>query len=341
VGFVTGGQMANFTGLASARDEVLRRVGWDVAKDGLSGAPPLTVVVGEEAHATIHSALRMLGIGARQTRRVAVDDAGRMRENDLAAVLRTCTGPLVVCCQLGNVNSGAFDPVRAIVAEGHERGGWVHVDGTFGLWAAVHPRYGALVEGCEKADSWSVDGHKWLNVPYDSGFAIVADAEAHRRALATTSAHYLLRSVDDDRHSSDWVPESSRRARAFPVYAALRTLGRRGVADLVERCCTLANRMATRLQALPGPTILNEVVLNQVLVRFHPPGNSDPALADAMTRDVVDRIQQEGTCWAGSTRWRGHVAMRISVSNWSTQEDDIDRSAAAIARAYAAATSVR
>ena len=182
-------------------------------------------------------------------------------------------------------------------------------------------------------------GRKWLNVPYDSGFAIVADAEAHRRALSTTSAHYLLRSVDGDRHSSDWVPESSRRARAFPVYAALRALGRRGVADLVERCCTLATRMATRLRAVPGATILNEVVLNQVLVRFHPPGTSDPALADALTLDVVDRIQKDGTCWAGSTRWRGQVAMRISVSNWSTQESDIDRSAAAIARAYAAAVS--
>ena len=326
VGFVTGGQMANFTGLAAGRHAVLDRAGWDVEEDGLIGAPAVNVVIGEEAHVTILTALRMLGLGSRRVVRVAADGQGRIRLDELRSTLARLEGPTIVCAQAGNVNTGGFDPVGEIADIAHERGGWVHVDGAFGLWAATSPELRHLVRGVDRADSWATDGHKWLNVPYDCGIAIVRDAAAHKAAM-TGRASYLVQSSGAERDPQDWTPEFSRRARGFAVYAALKSLGRDGVTALVERCCRLARRMADRLAAAPGARILNEVVLNQVLVRFEPTNGID---ADAFTKAVVARVQREGTCWMAGSRWHGLDAMRISVSNWSTTEADIDRSAEAI-----------
>ena len=335
VGFVTGGQMANFTGLAAGRHAVLAAAGWEVEEEGLRGGPSVNVVMGEEAHVTILTSLRMLGLGSRGAVRVAADSQGRMRVDALREALARLPGPTIVCTQAGNVSTGAFDPVGEIAEAAHERGGWVHVDGAFGLWASASPRLAHLARGVERADSWATDGHKWLNVPYDCGIAIVRDAAAHKAAM-TGRAAYLVQSTGAERDPQDWTPEFSRRARGFPVWAALRHLGRHGVAALVDRCCALARRMADRLSAAPGVQLLNEVVLNQVLVRFESAGTVDP---DAFTRAVVARVQREGTCWMAGTRWHGMEAMRISISNWSTTEADVDRSAEAIlacARAQAA-----
>ena len=326
VGFVTGGQMANATGLAAGRHAVLRRAGWDVEQQGLGGAPEVTVVIGEEAHVTILASLRLLGLGSGRALRVKADGQGRMIPEELKRVLAPVSGPTIVCAQAGNVNTGAFDDLEAIAPLVHERGGWLHVDGAFGLWAAASPRLRDRVRGAALADSWATDAHKWLNVPYDCGIAIVADADAQRAAMGVQAA-YLIHSAGAERDPFEWVPEFSRRARGFTVYAALRSLGRLGVADLVERGCRLASRMAARLARGEGVRILNEVVLNQVLVRFEPPRGGD---ADAFTRAVIARVQRDGTCWLGGTRWHGMEAMRISVSNWSTTDDDADRSADAI-----------
>ncbi|HEV2851681.1 MAG TPA: aminotransferase class V-fold PLP-dependent enzyme [Thermoanaerobaculia bacterium] len=331
VGFTTGCTMANFTALAAARHAVLARLGWDVERRGLYGAPEIDVVVGEEAHATLHAALQMLGLGRERVKRAATDDQGRMREDSLREVLKGCRGPLIVCAQAGNVNTGSFDPLEEIADLVHNHrgaGGWLHVDGAFGLWAAASPSLAPLVQGAGLADSWATDGHKWLNVPYDSGIVIVKDPEAHRQAM-TIAAPYLA-TGGSERNPFDYVPEASRRARGFTVWAALRSLGRQGIAELVERCCALAKRFEERLRREPGVEILNDVVLNQVLVRFHPPDGGD---ADAFTREVVTRVQADGTCWLGGTIWHGMAAMRISVSNWSTSEEDVDQSAAAILRA--------
>jgi glutamate/tyrosine decarboxylase-like PLP-dependent enzyme len=329
VGFVTGCQMANFVGLAAARHSVLARVGWDVEEAGLLGAPAVHLVTGDEAHTTIYSALRMLGLGGGRARRVPADGQGRMRPDELRRLLATLDGPTIVCAQAGNVNTGAFDPLREVVAVAHERGAWVHVDGAFGIWAAAAPERRSLVDGLETADSWATDAHKWLNVPYDSGIAIVRDASAHRPAFAKSAA-YLQRAAGADRDNDAFTPESSRRARGFALYAALASLGRSGVADLVERGCRLTARLARRLAAEPGVVVLNDVVLNQVLVRF----GSDGEPGDALTRAVVQRVQREGTLWLGSTVWHGRAAMRISVSGWSTTDADADRSAEAILSAY-------
>jgi glutamate/tyrosine decarboxylase-like PLP-dependent enzyme len=328
VGLVTGCQMASFTALAAARGALLRRQGWDLDEQGMAGAPPLRAVVGAEAHATIHTALRVLGIGRRQIQVVPADGQGRMRADLLAPAL--AAGPAIVCAQAGNVNTGAFDPLGAIASLVQAHRSWLHVDGAFGLWAACDPGRRGLVAGAAQADSWATDGHKWLNVPYDSGIVIVRDADAHRRAVANTAASYLVPGTSGQRDGQDWVPESSRRARAFPLYAALRSLGRRGVGDLVERCCQLAQRMADHLERIPGGRVLNEVVLNQVLFAL-PPG-PDPGAA---TGRVIARIQDQGTCWVGPTVWQGHHAIRVSVSGWRTTAEDIDRSAAAIAAAVA------
>jgi glutamate/tyrosine decarboxylase-like PLP-dependent enzyme len=343
VGFVTGGQMANFTGIAAGRHAVLARAGYDVEEDGLRGAPPVHVVVGAEAHVTILTALRLLGLGSRRAVRVPADGQGRMKADELRRTLASLDGPTIVCTQAGNVNTGAFDPVGEISDIAHEKGAWVHVDGAFGLWAAIAPARAHLFRGVERADSWATDGHKWLNVPYDSGIAIVRDRAAHKAAM-TGRAAYLVQSDGAERDPQDWTPEFSRRARGFPVYAALRSLGREGVTALVERCCQLATRMAGRLRAdAPNGVevrILNEVVLNQVLVRFEPRGGD----AGAFTKAVVGRVQREGTCWMAGTRWHELDAMRISISNWSTTEEDIDRSAKAIlacARAEAEAGGAR
>jgi glutamate/tyrosine decarboxylase-like PLP-dependent enzyme len=327
VGLVTGGQMGNTTCLTVARHAVLDRVGWDVEARGLQGAPAITVIVGDEAHASIFTALRMLGLGSETPRRVPVDGQGRMRADALAIALAEATGPTIVCAQAGNVNSGGCDPLVEIAAACRAHGAWLHVDGAFGMWAAASARLEPLVAGRELADSWAVDGHKWLNVPQDTGFAICADRLAHRAALGTT-APYLLQSQGSDHDPFELVPEWSRRARGFPAYAALRSLGRRGVAQLVERCCDLAASMAAELAAADGVEVLNEVRLNQVLVRF---GDDDER-----TREVIRRVQEEGTAWLGGTTWQGKGAMRISVSSHATTADDATRTVAAILTAWGA-----
>jgi glutamate/tyrosine decarboxylase-like PLP-dependent enzyme len=324
VGFVTGAQMANFTCLGAPRHQVLRRVGWIVETQGLQRAPRVRVIAGADAHVSVFGALRYLGFGSDEVELVASDHQGRMRPDALAAALGRDDGPTIVCAQAGNVNTGASDPLEAIVIAAHTRGAWVHVDGAFGLWAAAVPELRDQLRGVEQADSWATDAHKWLNVPYDSGLAIVADTAPHRAAMSL-QASYLQRGGDEDRIGSDWVPESSRRARAIPLYALIRTLGRDGIAELVRRNCALARRMAARLRSEPGVSIVNEVVLNQVLAHF---------ASDAVTRGVIARVQSEGICWAGGASWRNQQVMRISVSNWSTTEADIDRSAAAMLRCY-------
>jgi glutamate/tyrosine decarboxylase-like PLP-dependent enzyme len=328
VGFTTGATMANFTGLAAARDAVLRRVGWDVEADGLHGGPRVSVVIGEDAHVTVFLGLRMLGFGEQAPLRVAADQEGRMRLDALRTILGRASGPTIVCLQAGNVNSGSFDPLAAAIAVVREvrPEAWIHIDGAFGLWAAAVPSLRHRIAGYEGADSWSTDAHKWLNVPYDCGLVFVSDPEAHRAAMGM-NASYLPFNTGDERDPGDFVPELSRRARGFPVYAALRALGRSGVVELVERCCELARRFADGLAAEPGTEILNEVVLNQVLVRFDD--------SDDRTRDVVARLQADGTAWFGGGAWHGRAVMRISVSNWWTRADDVDRSLDAIRRCLA------
>jgi glutamate/tyrosine decarboxylase-like PLP-dependent enzyme len=332
-GFVTGGQMATFTGLAAARHHVLAAAGWDVERDGLIGAPPVEVVVGAERHVTIDAALRFLGLGSGRLRVVGADDQGRMDAAALPEALAACQGPTIVCAQAGNVNTGAIDPLPAICAAAHQHGGWVHVDGAFGLWAAASPALRHLVAGVEQADSLATDAHKWLNVPYDSGLVFVAHPEAHLAAFST-AAGYLTPGQAGERDPDAYTPEFSRRARGFPVWAALRSLGRSGVAAMIERGCGQARRFADALGAADGVEVLNEVVLNQVLVRFPDPGGD----RDGRTREVVRRVQAGGTLWLSGTTWHGMAAMRISVSNWSTTDADVDRSVAAILAAADEAT---
>jgi glutamate/tyrosine decarboxylase-like PLP-dependent enzyme len=315
VGFVTGGQTANFTCLAAARHAVLERAGWDVEAQGLQGAPEIRVLVGEQVHVAALSALRYLGLGDDRAERVPADEQGRM----LAEHLEIDDRPTIVLAQAGEVNTGAFDPLAEIVGR-KGANTWVHVDGAFGLWAAASPALRHLLNGHDQADSWAVDGHKWLNVPYDSGFAIVADEQAHSAAMGASAAY--LQAAAGERQGFLWVPEASRRARALPAYAALRQLGRHGVTELVDRCCALTRRIAARLAEADGVEVLNDVVLNQALVRF---GDDD-----ARTRAVVAGVQQDGTCWLGGTTFRGRAAMRVSVSSWRTTEADADRSAEAI-----------
>ena len=329
VGFVTGCHMANFTCLAAARHEVLRRAGWNVEAQGLQRAPRITVIAGGEVHISAMGALRLLGFGADEVILVPVDEQGRMRADRLEGALADVSGPLIVCAQAGNVSTGASDPIGRIADLVHARGGWLHVDGAFGLWAAAVPELAPQVDGLARADSWATDAHKWLNVPYDSGLAIVADAAPHRAAMGL-KASYLQRGDAEERIGMDWVPESSRRSRVIPLYALIRALGRAGITDLVRRNCALARRMADRLDRDLGGRILNEVVLNQVLVQF----DGGASNADDTTRDVIARVQADGTCWAGGAMWQGHQVMRISVSNWSTTEEDIDQSADAILRCY-------
>jgi glutamate/tyrosine decarboxylase-like PLP-dependent enzyme len=332
-GFVTGCQMASFTALAAARHHVLAEAGWDVGARGLFDAPPIDVVVSDESHYTIFTALRMLGLGSERLRRIPTDSQGRMIAAGLAAALRGSTGPCIVCAQAGNVNTGSFDPLEPIADAAEARGAWLHVDGAFGLWAAASAERRHLVAGMAHADSVATDAHKWLNVPYDSGVVFTAHPQSHRRAM-TLSASYILETATE-RDPHEFVPEESRRARAVPIYAALRALGRQGVAEIVDRCCELAARMVSRLAPHPSVRILNDVVLNQILVRVDGPDS------DAVTREMMARVQQEGTCWAGGTSWHGMTAMRIAISNWSTTESDIDRSAESILRAVDAVVGVR
>ena len=319
VGFVTGATMANFTGLAAARHSVLQREGWDVEANGLFGAPAITVVVGEEVHVSLLKALRMLGLGGERVVKVPVDDQGRMIAEELPPINEPC----IVCIQAGNVNTGAFDPAEEICTRVKESGAWVHVDGAFGLWAAATPDKSHLVSGYELADSWATDAHKWLNVPYDSGIVFVRDPMSLNSAMSASAA-YLIEGETRDPYL--YVPEMSRRARAVEIWAALRSLGRSGLADMIRRNCDQASRMAESL-ADAGYEILNDVSLNQVLVSF---GSAE------ITRKVIDGVQRDGTCWCGGTEWQGKVAMRISVSSWSTSEDDISRSLGAIIRIAAA-----
>jgi glutamate/tyrosine decarboxylase-like PLP-dependent enzyme len=314
--FVTGATVANFTALAAARHAVLAHAGWDVEGQGLFGAPPVQVVVGEEAHPSLFKALGMLGMGRERVVRVPVDGQGRLR----ADVLPNLRPPAIVCVQAGNVNTGAFDPAQEIVSRAREAGAWVHVDGAFGLWAAASPRHRHLMAGFAEADSWATDAHKWLNVPYDSGLAFVRDPEDLRAAMSITAA-YLPQG--EYREPSQFVPELSRRARGIDVWAALKSLGRSGLAEVIDRNCRCATRVAEGLAAA-GFEILNEVVLNQVLVSFGSPEE---------TARVIAAIQEDGTCWCGGTVWQGRHAMRISVSNWATTEGDVDRSLEAMLRA--------
>jgi len=325
VGFVTGAQAANTAGLAAARLHVLAEHGWDVGRDGLFGAPRVRVLAGAERHATVDRALRLLGLGEAALHEVPARPDGAMDAAALAdAVAAAPDGPLIVCAQAGNVNTGACDDLRAIATAARTRGAWLHVDGAFGLWAAASPRTAPLVEGLELADSWACDGHKWLNVPYDSGYVFCAHPLVHAAAMTYVAAYLTGQVEGRTLGGSDFVSESSRRARGFATWAALRALGRTGVVDLVDRCCGLARRFAAGLARLEGVEVVNEVVLNQVLVRV-----GDERLTDLVER----RVQQDGTCWLGATTWRGERLLRISVSNWSTTEADIDASIAAIAGA--------
>jgi len=328
-GFVTGCQMAHVTALAAARHGVLERVGWDVNENGLFGAPPIRVVVGAERHTTIDRALRFLGLGTSCVVPVAADGQGRLLPAALRAELAAGGGPTIVCAQAGNVNTGAFDPLDEIADAADAAGAWLHVDGAFGLWAAASPALRHLVAGAERADSWATDAHKWLNVPYDSGIAFCAHPDAHRAAMSVRASYLIHAGPGGPRDQMDWNPEFSRRARGFAVYAAIRSLGRSGIAELVERCCAHARRFGEELGRAPGIEVLNDVVLNQVLVRFL----DDNGDHDARTAAVVEAIQDDGTCWLSGTTWQGLGAMRISVSNWSTTDDDVDRSLEAIIRA--------
>ncbi|MDP9482016.1 MAG: pyridoxal-dependent decarboxylase [Chloroflexota bacterium] len=334
VGFTTGATMAHFTALAAARHAVLRQAGWDVEEDGLIGAPTIHVIVGADVHVSMVNALRMVGLGRRRAIRVASDDEGRMRPAELRRTLADLpAGPTIVCAQAGEVNTGAFDPLDAIADVLEARSGaWLHVDGAFGLWAAAVPGMRTRLAGNERADSWTTDAHKWLNVPYDSGLVFIRDVAAHLAAMGVAAA-YLPPAPGAERDPFDYVPELSRRARGFAVYAALRSLGRAGIAEMVGRTCTVARRMADRLAAVPGGEVLNEVVLNQLLVRF----DDD----DELTRDVARRVQDEGTAWLGGTTFHGRAAIRISVSNWATTEADGDRSVDAIVRSLEAARAAR
>jgi glutamate/tyrosine decarboxylase-like PLP-dependent enzyme len=316
--FVTGATVANFTALAAARHTVLARAGWDVEADGLFGAPPITVVVGDEVHPSLIKALGMLGLGRARVVRVPVDGQGRMLATDIPPL----RGPSIVCIQAGNVNTGAFDPAANICERVQSSGAWVHVDGAFGLWAAASLKHAHLVEGVANADSWATDAHKWLNVPYDSGLAFVRDAAALKSAMSLTAA-YLPQG--EHREPSQYTPELSRRARGVEIWAALKSMGRTGLGDLIERNCRLAQRFAEALQQA-GCEILNEVALNQVLVSF---GDAD------RTREVIEGVQRDGTCWCGPTEWHGRTAMRISVSSWATRDQDVERSVAAILRVAA------
>jgi glutamate/tyrosine decarboxylase-like PLP-dependent enzyme len=324
VGFVTGCQMAHFTCLAAARHAVLREAGWDVEAHGLQGGPAVRVIAGEQAHVTVIVACRMLGLGAERVRQVATDPQGRMLPAELETALAEQEGPTIVCAQAGEINTGAFDPIAEILELCRARGAWCHVDGAFGLWAAASPTRRHLAHGFERADSWATDGHKWLNVPYDCGIAAVADSSAHRAAMTSTSA-YVPDHGTDLPWGVDWTPEFSRRARGVPVYAALRSLGRSGLAKLIDDSCVQAQRMANRLAEADGVKILNDVVLNQVLVRF---GDDDQT-----TNAVIERTQQDGTCWLSGSTFGGRAVMRVSFVGWQTTADDVDRSAAAILEA--------
>jgi glutamate/tyrosine decarboxylase-like PLP-dependent enzyme len=327
VGFVTGATVANFVCLAAARSEVLRRAGWDVEGDGMFGAPPIEVLIGADAHATVFSGLKYLGLGARRVTTIATDDAGRMLPAAFEAALKAASGPVIAIAQAGQINTGVSDPFAAIAPIARAAGAWLHVDGAFGLWAQASPGYAHLTQGVELADSWATDGHKWLQTPYDSGFAIVRDAEAHRRAMAI-SASYLPPAEGAERDPSAYVPELSRRARGFAAWAMIRQLGRAGIAEMVDRCCRVAARIAEGVVDEPGIALKLAPELNQMMLRF---GESDAA-----TIATVQRVQDDGIAWIGGAQWRGQWVMRLSVSSSATTEGDADITSAAIVSAWRA-----
>jgi len=323
-GFVTGCQMAHVTCLAAARHRVLAAHGWDVERDGLFGAPRVRVVAGEQRHVTVDRALRFLGFGTAALEVVPADDQGRIVPDALREVLAAGDRPTIVCVQAGDVNTGAFDAIADAADAAEEHGSWLHVDGAFGLWAAASPALRPLVAGVERADSWATDAHKWLNVPYDSGVAFCRHPDSHRAAMGTRASYLVQADEGGPRDQLDWNPEFSRRARGFAIHAALRSLGRSGVAELVERSCAHALRFADELARLPGSELLNDVVLNQVLLRF---------ADDAETEAVLAAVQASGEAWMSGTIWQGRRAIRVSVSNWATTDDDVDRTVAAFAAA--------
>ena len=318
IGLVTGTQMGSVTALAAARLRVLERADWDVGRDGLAGGPRVRVLVGGKRHVTIDRALRLLGLGAPEV--VAADDQGRMDAESLRKALKATTAPTIVCAQAGEVNTGAFDPFDEIADAAEEHDAWLHIDGAFGLWAAASPELRHLVRGIERADSWITDAHKWLNVPYDSALVLCADPEAHRGAMTVSAAYLIQYDTRSARDQVDWVPEFSRRARGFAIYAALRSLGRSGLAELVERTCACARRFAHGITELDGVELLNDVVLNQVLFRFE---------SDERTDAILHAVQDSGEAWMSGTTWDDRRAIRISVSNWQTGEEEIDRTLAA------------
>jgi glutamate/tyrosine decarboxylase-like PLP-dependent enzyme len=330
-GLVTGCQMAHVTALAAARHGVFARVGWDVGERGLIGAPAVSVMAGAERHVTVDRALRLLGFGTGCVTAIPADGQGRMVPAALREAIAGADGPTIVCAQAGNVNTGAFDPLQDIADIAEEAGAWLHIDGAFGLWAAATPTYRHLLAGSERADSWAVDAHKWLNVPYDSGIALCAHPDAHQAAMGVRASYLVHADPGGPRDALDWNPEFSRRARGFAVYAAIRSLGRSGIADLIDRCCAHARRFADALAADPRIEVVNDVVLNQVLVRFlDEAGNHD-----AHTESVIEAVQNDGTCWLSGTTWQGMRAMRISVSSQATTAEDVERSIEAILRAAA------
>jgi glutamate/tyrosine decarboxylase-like PLP-dependent enzyme len=331
VGFVTGATIASFVCLAAARGAVLRRVGWNVEADGLFGAPPIYVLIGDDAHTSVFSALQFLGLGHDRVVRIATDAQGRMLNADVAQAIAACAGPAIIVAQAGQLNTGAFDPISEIVPLARQCGAWVHVDGAFGLWARACQAKAHLAAGFEAADSWATDGHKWLQTPYDCGYAIVRDAEAHRSAM-TIAASYLPPVAEGERDPSHFVPELSRRARGFATWATIRHLGRDGIAAMVAEHCRLAALMAVRLAHEPDVFVLNDVVLNQVIVRF---GARDAdAAADRVTLETIQRVQADGTCFAGGARWRDRWVMRLSVISAPTAEADIERTCDAICAAW-------
>lgn len=331
VGFVTGATAANFVGIAAARSEVLRRAGWDVEAKGLFGAPPIDVIIGDDAHTTVFSALQLLGLGYDRVVRVATDNAGRMVPAAFATAMAGCHGPIIAIAQAGQINTGAFDPFPALIDIAHARNAWVHIDGAFGLWARTCPETAELAGGVDAADSWATDGHKWLQTPYDCGYAIVRDNQAHRRAM-TAAASYLPAAADGERDPTQLVPELSRRARGFATWAMIRHLGRQGISEMVARHCRLARRMADALRIEPGIEVVNTIELNQIIVRFG--AGRTHERGDELTKRVIESVQSEAVCFAGGARWRDQWVMRLSVIAWPISADDIDRSAQAIIDAW-------
>jgi glutamate/tyrosine decarboxylase-like PLP-dependent enzyme len=330
-GLVTGCQMAHVTALAAARHGVFDRAGWDVGERGLIGAPAVRVLAGAERHITVDRALRLLGFGTGCVTAIPADDQGRMLPGVLQEVIAAGDGPAIVCAQAGNVNTGAFDPLDEIADIAEQAGAWLHIDGAFGLWAAASPTHRHLVAGSERADSWAVDAHKWLNVPYDSGIAFCAHPESQQAAMGVRASYLVHADPGGPRDALEWNPEFSRRARGFPVYAAIRSLGRSGIAELIDRSCAHARRFAEALRVAPHVEVLNDVVLNQVLVRFLDGAGDHDARTDA----VIEAVQNDGTCWLSGTTWQAMRAMRISVSSQATTSDDVDQSIQAILRAAA------